>query len=62
MEPPVTVSRNQGSKIPDEREGERASSKGSALGRADFCSPVAHPLRLPTTHGCYMERAAWSSI
>ena len=57
MGPPVTVSRNQGSQIPDEREkgaGLR-DRQASAEGRADFCSPVARPPRLQTTHGCYVK-------
>jgi len=57
MEPPVTVSRNQRLKIPDKREkgaGLR-DQWASAEGRADFCSPISRPVRLPTTQGRYEE-------
>ena len=57
VEPPVTVSRNQGSKTLDEREKGAGvwDHEASAESRADFCSPVARPQRLPTRHGCYVE-------
>ena len=57
MEQPDTKSRNQGAKIPDVREKRACvrDQSASAEGRADFCSPIACPLRLPTTNGCYAE-------